>query len=97
MAYKFPYTSSFGTTHDEAYARIAHITVGNIRGAETPEASGQLAIYSSQEAANQGLRMLGLYDFQHVPIDKAGGNYISQSYSSLRTVIATDFPGSSEV
>ena len=98
MAYKFPYTSSFGTTHDEAYARIGNITVGRISAdGVSPIAKGQLAIYSSEEAARSGKKVLALYDFDEIEIDKAGGNYISQSYSALRGSIAGDFPGSVEV
>ena len=91
MAYKFPYTSSFGTTHDEAYARIGHINVGRISAdGISPVANGQLAIYTSEEAARSGKKVLALYDFEEIEIDKAGGNYISQSYSALRTTIAAD-------
>ena len=98
MAYKFPYTSTFGTTHDEAYARIGNITVGRISAdGISPLAQGQLAIYSSEEAARSGKKVMDLYDFERIEIDKAGGNYISQSYSALRVTIAQDFPGSVEV
>ena len=98
MAIKFAYTSSFGTTHDEAYGRIGSITVGRISAdGVTPLAKGQLAIYSSEEADRSGKKVMDLYDFEQIEIDKSGGNYISQSYSALRPTLAADFSGSIEV
>tara|TARA_B100001250_G_C19797144_1_gene789270 strand:- start:1384 stop:1683 length:300 start_codon:yes stop_codon:yes gene_type:complete len=99
MAIKFAYTSSMGTTHDEAYGRIGNLTITRISAdGISPLASGQVGIYASEEAARSGKKVLALYDFENIEIDKSGGNYISQSYSDLRADLSVGmFSGSIEV
>lgn len=88
MAIQFPFTSSFGTTHDQAYARIDHLVFSQPRGGEPSEMKAYLLVYASSGSCAAGSRPMDQIDYEHIPCDKAGDNsYLSQSYAHMSGLI----------
>jgi hypothetical protein len=92
MAIQFPFTSSFGTTHDQAYARIDHLVFSQPRGGAQSEMKVYLNVYASSGSCVAGARPMDQIDYEHIPCDKAGDNsYLSQSYEHVTDLIAGAF------